>query len=133
MKNYFRNYPLTIDVLIYELEATKNLSNIGGQVFFLGTVRQDKIEDKKVNSIIYTAYEEMANIEFDKIEKFITNKYLDIKKIAIIHSLGEVKISENSLFIFLAGEHRKDILNALPEIIDLLKSNVPIWKKEIAD
>jgi len=130
MENFFKISPINLEIINQELKLIENETVAGGQVIFLGTVRADLIENKKVNSIIYSAYEEMANSEFSKIKQLILQKYSDIKKIVILHSLGEVKVGENSLFVLISGGHRKQSFEAMPEIVDLIKENVPIWKKE---
>jgi molybdopterin synthase catalytic subunit len=33
----------------------------------------------------------------------------------------------------VAGRHRGDVFEALPKIMDRIKSEVPIWKKEITE
>ncbi len=131
MENFLIESPINLDIINTELKKIENLKNAGGQVFFLGTVRADLIENKKVKSIFYSAYEDMANQEFYNIKQQILGKYSDIQKIVILHSLGEVKVGQNSLFVIISGGHRKQSFDAMPEIVNLIKENVPIWKKEI--
>lgn len=45
--------------------------------------------------------------------------------------LGDVPIQEASVVIAISSSHRASALKAVPYAIDALKSNVPIWKKEI--
>ena len=50
--------------------------------------------------------------------------------IAIYHRLGEVPIGEASVIIVSTSAHRAAAISATSEAIDLLKTKVPIWKKE---
>jgi len=60
----------------------------------------------------------------------ISKKYSDVQKISIKHSIGEVKTGENSLFVLISAGHRIEAFKALEECVNLIKAQVPIWKKE---
>jgi molybdopterin synthase catalytic subunit len=44
-----------------------------------------------------------------------------------------VKVGEISLFVFGSSAHRKDAIQAIAELVDDLKKNIPVWKKEVFD
>ena len=105
-------------------------SNIGGYNIFIGQVRSDKIEGKKVVAIEYSAYEEMAEQKIDEIILAALDKY-NLNCIHINHSLGLVKAGEICLFVLVTSKHRKDVFDACREIVEQIKEQVPIWGKEI--
>ncbi|XP_034941027.1 molybdopterin synthase catalytic subunit isoform X2 [Chelonus insularis] len=86
----------------------------------------------KVLKLEYEAYEPMALKELKNICDKIREKW-DVKHIAIFHRLGEVPVCESSVIIAISSAHRQESLQAVQFTIDTLKSNVPIWKKEIYD
>jgi molybdopterin synthase catalytic subunit len=131
MEQFLINTPIYNELICKELNLLNNDLSCGGHVCFLGTVRADNLHGKIVNAIEYSAYSEMAEIEFSRLKNIILSKYNDLKKIVIYHSLGSVKTGENSLFILISTGHRKQAFEAITEIVDLIKENVPIWKKEI--
>lgn len=45
--------------------------------------------------------------------------------------LGLVPVTESSVIIAVSSEHRRESLEAVTFLIDGLKANVPIWKKEL--
>lgn len=80
----------------------------------------------------YEAYEKMALKEMNNICEKIRSKW-NLEYIVIYHRLGEVPVSEASVVIAISSPHRKESLKAVEYAIELLKSSVPIWKKEVYD
>ena len=105
-------------------------TNIGAHNIFLGQVRNDIINGKEVAAIEYTAYEEMAEPEFEKIREEAFEKF-DLICMHIYHSLGVVEAGEISLFVFTSSAHRDASFKATRYIVDEIKSRVPIFGKEL--
>ncbi len=103
---------------------------IGAHSLFLGQVRNDRMEDKEVAAIDYTAYREMAEEKFREIRESVFQKY-SLTCMHIYHSLGRVHAGEISLFVFTSSVHRKDAIDACNEIVEKVKKEVPVWGKEI--
>lgn len=100
----------------------------GGVVFFVGNVRNET-KGKKVLKLFFECYEPMAIAEMEKIAAYtITN--LGIKRIAILHIIGEKFPGETVVVIAAAAPHRAVAFEACEYAIDTLKQTVPIWKKE---
>ncbi len=104
--------------------------DIGAHSIFLGQVRNDIINDKKVKAIDYTSYLEMAEDKFHEIREDAFKKY-SLTCMHIYHSIGKVNAGEISLFVFTSSIHRKDAINACEEIVEKIKKEVPVWGKEI--
>ena len=104
--------------------------DIGAHSIFLGQVRNDSINDKKVKAIDYTSYLEMAEEKFHEIREAAFKKY-SLTCMHIYHSLGKVNAGEISLFVFTSSIHRKDAIKACEEIVEKIKKEVPVWGKEI--
>jgi len=105
-------------------------TSIGGHNIFLGQVRNDIIDGREVSAIEYTAYEKMAELEFEKIREEAFEKF-DLICLHIYHSLGVVEAGEISLFVFTSSPHRDDSFKATRFIVDEIKSKVPIFGKEL--
>ena len=54
-----------------------------------------------------------------------------IVKLALLHRLGRVSIAESSVLIAVSTPHRAESFEACRFLIDELKRDVAIWKKEI--
>jgi len=98
---------------------------------FLGQVREDQIEGKKVKAIDYSAYEEMVFMEADKINKTILSEFDEVKTIEIIHSKGHVKTGEISLLVMISAGRRDQSAKACAKAVELIKEKLPILRKEI--
>lgn len=98
----------------------------GGIVTFSGTVRE-WTEDIQTQKIGFTAYEEMAQKELEKLAALIEAQGASV---VIVHRLGELALMEEAVFIGVAAPHRKEAFEWCQYLIDTLKSDVPIWKKE---
>ena len=105
-------------------------TSIGAHNIFLGQVRNDIIDGKEVAAIEYTAYEEMAESEFDKIREEAFEKF-DLTCLHIYHTLGVVEAGGISLFVFTSSPHRDASFKATRFIVDEIKSRVPIFGKEL--
>ena len=106
--------------------------DIGAHSIFLGQVRNDRIHDIEVKAIEYTSYIEMAEEKFHEIREDAFGKY-SLKCLHMYHSLGRVNAGEISLFVFTSSAHRKDAIKACEEIVERIKSEAPVWGKEIFD
>ena len=100
----------------------------GAVVSFLGKVRNEN-EGKKISELEYTAYTEMALKQLEIILAEARNIW-DVKKVALVHRLGKLKIGETAVAVFVASPHRKEAFCTCEYIIRELKKRVPIWKKE---
>lgn len=105
-------------------------TNIGAHDIFLGQVRADEIEGKVVQGIDYSAYEEMAEQKFHEIRESAFEKF-DLTCMHIYHSLGPVKAGEICLFVFTSSKHRAMAMDACRYLVEEIKSNVPVFGKEI--
>ena len=105
-------------------------TEIGAHSIFLGQVRADLIGEKKVTSIEYTSYEEMALQKMHEIREEIFKTY-QLTCMHVYHSLGKVNAGEICLFVFTSSRHRRMAIDACNEIVERIKSDLPVWGKEI--
>ena len=101
----------------------------GGIDVFIGTVRQ-WTNDIETSKIEYSAYIDMAMKELNKLAIEIENKGVNV---VIVHRLGLLSLTEASVFVGVAASHRDEAFKWCRYLIDELKKNVPIWKKEFND
>ncbi|XP_066973568.1 molybdopterin synthase catalytic subunit isoform X2 [Macrobrachium rosenbergii] len=106
-------------------------SSCGAISLFVGTTR-DTFEGQAVVKLEYESYKEMAEKEMIKLCKQAREKW-PLHHIAVHHRLGVVPVSEASVILAVSSVHRRESLEAVSYLIDELKANVPIWKKEVYD
>lgn len=130
-ENYLIDGPVTTAVISSLLEKMALKTDSGGHSFFLGQVRDDEVNGKRVRAIEYSAYENMVKAEADKIRESVFSEFDDVKSIFIIHSTGVVKTGEVSLAVMISAGHRKQAMQACSMAVELIKERLPVWKKEI--
>lgn len=117
------NSPLPVNDLYQRLKDPK----YGGIVTFIGTVRQwtGQIETKQIE---YTAYEAMAKTQLAKLAEPIEKQG---GRVVIAHRTGRLELTDEAVFVGVAAAHRAEAFKWCEYLIDTLKKDVPIWKKEI--
>jgi molybdopterin synthase catalytic subunit len=100
----------------------------GALCLFAGIVRNEN-KGKAVLYLEYEAYEDMALALMEKIASEALQKW-PISDIRMVHRLGRLEIGEASVAVAVASPHRTEAFAACRFLIDTLKSQVPIWKKE---
>ncbi len=123
---------VTTDALsIDEAYAAVRRDGCGAVALFIGTVR-DHHEGKKVVSISYSAFREMAEKEFERIALEIRSKW-KVGEIFIAHRTGRLEIGDASVVIAVSSAHRAESFDACRHAIEALKKMAPIWKEEFYD
>ena len=131
--HYLITGPITQNVITRLMEKMREKTDSGGHSVFLGQVRADEINGKKVKAIEYSAYEGMVKVEADKIKETVLSEFGDAKSIDIVHSTGIVKTGEISLIVLVSAGHRHQAIQACSKTVELIKEKLPVWKKEIFD
>lgn len=101
----------------------------GAVATFIGTTRNNN-EGRKVIALDYEAYPEMAEKELVRLGEEARKKW-QICRMAIVHRLGPVQITEPSVVIAVSAAHREAAFAACRFAIEEIKKTVPIWKKEV--
>ncbi len=130
IKNIFVQGSITPEKIASSIQSHGTKTEIGGHSIFLGQVRSDQLENGTVVAIDYTAYEEMALEKCHEIREAIFAKY-PLSCMHIYHSLGKIGVGEICLFVFTSSKHRRAAIDACNELVERIKSELPIWGKEI--
>ena len=123
-------FKLTVDPIDFKKKYDLVIKpEYGCVLFFLG-VSRNAPEDSNVKALEYFAYEEMVIKKANEIEWKIKGKY-PVGELVIVHRLGLVPVMELSLLVIIGSGHRLQMFEALEESVDLIKRELPIWKKAI--
>ena len=101
----------------------------GGIDLFVGTTRQ-WTADKETVRLEYDCYEAMALKEIERLSEEARQRW-PVERVCIFHRLGIVPPAEASVVVGVATPHRHDAFDACRFLIDTLKQQVPIWKREV--
>ena len=116
--------PIDSASIITELSAPE----AGGIDLFLGTTRNHS-NGKGVVLLEYEAYEPMAIGIMEQLEREARTRW-PLVNVVMIHRIGRVPVTEASVAIGVSSAHRAEAFEACRFLIDRLKSEVPIWKRE---
>lgn len=130
IKSSFIEGPIGSNFIGNAVAKHQSKTSIGAHNIFLGQVRADEIDGKKVVAIDYSAYTEMANQSFHEIREAAFAQY-ELTCLHIYHSLGIVKTGEICLFVFVSAPRRKVVFEALEFLVENIKEKAPVFGKEI--
>lgn len=99
---------------------------------FIGMVRKDAKKEGKVKQLHFECAEEAEN-ELRNIAANIEEEIEGISKVCIHHIIDDLEPGDEIIYVIVGGDHRKEVFEALPKIMNRVKSEVRIWKKEITD
>jgi molybdopterin synthase catalytic subunit len=116
----------TINVL--ELVEQARHPSAGAVLLFLGTTRE-LTDGRRTVALEYEAYADMAERRLAELEAEARRRW-PIIECSIVHRTGRVPPAEASVAIVVSTPHRRDAFEAGEWLIDTLKKDVPIWKRE---
>ena len=102
--------------------------DVGAHGWFFGVTRR-LTHGRQTATLFYEAHRSMAKRELSNLAEAAVSEFR-LTSIVIVHRLGEVPIGEASVALGCSSPHRIDTFDALPAIMDKLKRDVPIWKRE---
>jgi MoaE-MoaD fusion protein len=111
--------PLALDALVRRVSSPA----AGAVVTFQGTTRD-------VDALEYEAYAEMAEERIEAIVVAAIERH-GLEAAAAEHRIGTVPLAEPSVAVAVSAAHRGEAFAGAREIIDRIKQEAPIWKKEV--
>ncbi len=116
--------PLRLDEVVEAVSST----GLGGLVTFTGLVR-DASHGRPVQRLEYEAYIGMAERALAKIAEEVGIRHNC--RVAVVHRVGVLTPGEAAVVIACAAPHRAPAFRACEEVLERLKREVPIWKREV--
>ncbi|BDH06034.1 molybdenum cofactor biosynthesis protein MoaE [Streptomyces seoulensis] len=119
-----RETPLSLD----EVYAAVGDDAAGGTALFVGTVR-DHDGGKSVSSLEYSAHP-TAEQELRRVAEEIAAEF-PVRALAAVHRTGLLAIGDVAVITAVSCPHRAEAFAACRKLIDTLKHEVPVWKRQI--
>jgi len=94
---------------------------------FIGTTRADKAD---LLALDYKAYEPMAIGQMRSIAVISREKF-GVRKLVMLHRVGRVAVGEMSVLVGVSTPHRHASFEATRFLIEQIKANVTIWKRDV--
>jgi molybdopterin synthase catalytic subunit len=118
-----RSTPLSVDEAITAVRGP----SYGGLAVFLGTVR-DHDQARQVTLLEYSAHP-TAEAELRRVVAEVGDRAPGVA-IAAIHRIGPLAIGDIAVVVAAAAAHRDEAFVTARQLIDRLKDEVPLWKRQ---
>jgi molybdopterin synthase catalytic subunit len=101
----------------------------GAVVMFCGVVR-DHDGGRPVRSLDYRAHPDASRFLAECVERIGAETGLAL---AAAHRVGDLHIGDVALFAAASAPHRAEAFDACERLVELIKREVPIWKRQHYD
>ncbi|MBP6386437.1 MAG: molybdenum cofactor biosynthesis protein MoaE [Pseudarcicella sp.] len=118
-----------IPIDINECIKAAQSEQAGAVDVFIGTVRLQN-KGKEVIKLEFETFDSMAIAKMNELAQKAQQQWAT-EKIVMVHRKGVLEIGDTAVVIAVATKHRKASFEACEWLINNLKKEVPIWKKEI--
>lgn len=109
-----------------ELRVFMTNAGEGAAASFVGTVRGDA----GVEALTLDHYPGFTEKQIGKLVDTIVDRHR-LASATVVHRIGSIGAGETILFAATAAPRRRAALDALDELVEQLKSEAPLWKKEL--
>ncbi|MBO0856117.1 MAG: molybdenum cofactor biosynthesis protein MoaE [Nocardia sp.] len=110
-----------------EVELAVTGPEFGAVVVFTGRVRNHDA-GQAVSSLEYSAHPEAG--------RFLTRVCADVEAstglpVAAVHRTGSLTIGDLAIVVAVAAPHRREAFDTCSDLVDRIKHEVPIWKRQM--
>jgi molybdopterin synthase catalytic subunit len=117
-----------VPIDVAEVLAAVEDPGAGGVVSFTGLVR-DTDGGKGVTELEYVAHPD-AVAALSRVAERIAGD-LPVRALAAVHRTGLLAVGEVAVVVAASAPHRAEAFEAARRLIDELKAEVPVWKRQV--
>jgi molybdopterin synthase catalytic subunit len=111
-----------------DAEAQLSAGETGATATFIGTMR-DFSQRENLEKMVLEHYPQMTERYLEKLEKQALSNW-PLQDCLIVHRVGDIYPGDPIVAIACWSSHRRAALDACDWLIEELKYNAPLWKKE---
>lgn len=100
----------------------------GAVVTFAGVVR-DHDHGRSVTALDYEGHPSAATV-VEKVAAQVAAQFPGVRALAVTHRVGALGIGDVALACAVAAEHRREAFDACSELVDAVKRDLPVWKRQ---
>lgn len=120
---------LTTDAIdVAAVIAKAGTDEDGAVACFIGQVRNHS-GSERVDRLEYEAYGPMALAVMREIVRD-ARAHHQLTQVTLVHRVGELRVGEVAVLVITSAPHRAEAFEGCRAIIDAVKRDVPIWKRE---
>lgn len=106
-------------------------ADCGAEACFLGRTRKEEHPELgALKRLEYEVYQPMVRSRMRQLAEEASARF-GCRRVRMVHAMGPVQIGQASVVIQVAAPHRTEAFAACRYLIDTLKHDLPIWKREI--
>lgn len=114
-------------------EFKKDLGEeVGAIASFIGIVRKKAKVGETVKKLHYESAKNVEE-ELEEIARDIEKEIDGISEIYIHHIIDDLEPGDDIIYVLAGGNHREEVFQAIQSIMNRVKNEVKIWKKEITE
>lgn len=122
------------DIALLQAEILRSSNNAGAVVTFVGVVRgidSDSVmpRSERIGAIELEHYPGMTEACITEIVQEAANRW-PLLAARVVHRIGRLAPGEQIVYVGVSSLHRRDAFEASEFIMDYLKTEAPLWKKE---
>lgn len=111
---------------VAEVESAVLTDADGALVTFRGVVRNAD-DGRAVTALDYSAHPEAERFLRESCERISAARGVTV---AAVHRIGPLQVGDVALVAAVASPHRAEAFAACADLVDDIKSSVPIWKRQ---
>lgn len=102
----------------------------GAVCVFVGTTRR-WTDGEETEALEYDAYADLAEADLSRLAAAAADRW-PLAAVVLLHRTGRVAVAQPSVLAAASSPHRDAAFQATRWLIDTLKADVPIWKRDLA-
>lgn len=120
-----RDAALSVD----ECLAAVRRPSAGGIAIFVGVVR-DHDHGRPVVELDYSAHPDAA-VSLASVADRVIAAHPATVALAAVHRVGRLEVGDLAVVVAVSCPHRAEAFAAARDLIDVLKAEVPVWKRQV--
>jgi molybdopterin synthase catalytic subunit len=118
-----RDTPLSVDEVLSAVQDPA----AGGTCVFVGAVR-DVDHERSVAALSYSAHPTVVD-RLRELAGEVAGRH-PVTAVAAVHRVGDLAVGDLAVVVAVSAPHRGEAFEACRDLIDTLKSTIPIWKHQ---
>lgn len=119
--------PFSADAEISRFTAERS-NTCGALTVFIGYCRSTS-QDGAVDQLLLDHYPGFTETEIERLAQKTAQRH-GIGDLLVIHRVGAIPCGEAIVLVAAQSSHRGEALAAVSELMDYLKTDAPLWKRE---
>ena len=124
--------PTALDPQLELAELTEQARGDGAIVTFVGLARPESKDGHAVDALVLEGHPTLTHQSLEKIAVACAERF-DVSHVRVVHRCGTIPAGEPIVFAGAASIHRRAAFEAADYLMDRLKTEAVLWKREVGD